>query len=181
MPYALRLALVSALALAGCAIDHTIDLDGTVGLMNDGSSTFRDGSIIPPGSDGSVQPGHDASVPPPRPDSGGPIGFDAGGGPPGNVMCGTSTCATGEICCVNRGGGGISEMCTTPSGCMGAALSCTGPQDCSGGQVCCAQLGGGAPSAMCTSARCRNRLCHTQADCGGMGMCQMFGGLGICF
>jgi hypothetical protein len=104
-------------------------------------------------------------------------------GSTGDIACGdTMTCTGGQVCCTTQGGGGggFSQMCTASDQCTGAPSTCDGPEDCNGTDVCCA----GQQGAQCQAAggMCQFALCHTVADCTGMGQmcCPGIGGADVC-
>jgi len=187
-----------ASAFAGCGTDTTLDVsDSGTGITvpDTGAVVGHDSGIVQIGDGGMVTP-FDSSLFAQdgggftRPD-GGRMRPDAGAPMPGNdagttvgIMCGTAVCGAGETCCVTRGTGGmmISEACTAPGACMGAALACDGPEDCMTGQACCGSVVGGSAGAMCTAAAmcARGRLCHVTADCGAGDTCCSFMGLNVC-
>src|SRR5688572_14312699 len=56
------------------------------------------------------------------------------------VVCDTDVCTGTEVCCVMSGG---ARMCTEPADCMGAEVTCDGPEDCASGENCCGSFTGG--------------------------------------
>jgi len=201
---ALSASLLSATAYAGCGSSTTLedfDTGGGSGTdsgvrpvdtgmiqMGDASPIGNDTGTILPFDAGSM-PADDAG-PFVRPDS----GFtrpDTGPPMPGNdagtttgVMCGTETCTASQECCVTRGSAGmmISQTCTDPGMCTGAALACDGPEDCAAGEACCGTFIGTTAGSMCVAdSMCtRGRFCHATTDCTGADMCCSFMGVSVC-
>jgi len=86
--------------------------------------------------------------------SSGSGGGDAGGAGP--VPCGMTTCSPPQICCTagsrDDAGVHVTQSCTDPSSCQGAAVGCTA-DTCTGGDVCCGSLGSaGGASTQCESS-----------------------------
>jgi len=205
------LAVAVIWAFTGCSSSHLADDGavppgtdaGPVVLMDSGlpPPTPTDAGLPPTPGDAGPPPVLDAGPPPvldagppvldaalpPDLDAGPPTALDAGppamsdsGTPPG-VMCGAMMCGAGEICCATFSGGALMQTCTAPGACMGATLTCDGPEDCSGGEVCCASGGGGGGGTSCRSATgCMFRLCRTAGDCPSGNMCCPFMGSGVC-
>ncbi|MBZ0116067.1 MAG: hypothetical protein K8H88_03655 [Sandaracinaceae bacterium] len=157
--------LLLAAALVGCGGSTSPDTDGGSTPMTDGGSNpMTDGGSMP-ATDGGSMPTTDAGNP---------------GGP--GVMCGTMTCSDPQVCCTTFAMGAVTMTCTDSSMCMGATVSCDGPEDCPG-QVCCAMRtpGGGGGTACVDAAECQfGQLCRTMADCDGMEMCCPLMGRNVC-
>lgn len=172
--------LVIAL-VAGCSESHSAD-------DPDATAAGTDAGRPIPAMDGAIEidAGPGTAV-----DSGGIVVIDVDGGasdvdgggsttpidagPPG-VLCGTTTCADPQICCVTFAGMMATPMCTAPADCTGATVTCDGPEDCGSGEACCGMRGtggGGGGSAACVpEADCGFiRLCHSAADCPAGDMC----------
>jgi hypothetical protein len=139
------LALVVLLSVLGCGDDAGGDDDDVTADAD------------PNAPDGSTQP--DASAITPDADLGG--GADGAVG----IDCNGTPCEGDDICCVTQGGGGASAECLPEGDCMGAVVTCDGPEDCGDGEVCCGTIGGGSGSAECTADTCQFTICHTPADC----------------
>jgi hypothetical protein len=174
--------------------------DSGTTTLPDGGVVPSDGSVTPPPGDGGVTPPPgDGGGPPPPPSDGGivPPPFDGGppppvdGGPspgtdagPGSIVCGATTCSSGQICCATFTGGMVVQTCQSATAtCMGGAtLTCDGPEDCTGGQVCCGMRSPtGGTTACVDAAMCTfGRLCHATTDCTGTDMCCPFMGLSVC-
>jgi hypothetical protein len=194
--------ILGATTYAGCGESTTLEEtdSGSTGIdtgfhgADTGMVTFGDSSVVQ--DTGMISPFPDTGVPAQdgggfvrpdggftRPDTGTMMGGSDSGTTTG-VMCGTAVCGAAEVCCVTRGAGGmmISQACTAPTACMGAALGCDGPEDCMTGQACCGSFIGGSAGAMCVaSAMCtRGRFCHVTSDCTGADMCCSFMGVNVC-
>lgn len=104
-------------------------------------------------------------------------------GPPG-VVCGTSVCASPQVCCIQRRGREQTRTCTAADACSGGvAAECDGPEDCGSGEVCCgARRPGSIGAAECTAeSMCRvGRVCHVDVDCQSGQRCCDIMGVGVC-
>jgi hypothetical protein len=141
---------------------------------------------VPGGADATVGDGSasggGADADPTAPDGGGGTPDAAGGGgtpdaaggggsadaaPGAGVACGETTCFAPQICCVTGGGPGAMAACADPGTCMGAEISCDGPEDCPSDLVCCGSLsptGGGATECQ-PATGCSAVICHVDGDC----------------
>ncbi len=130
--------------------DSGTELDAIVGVDVSGQpdSSFVDVVVGPP--DGGVTV-----------DSGPP-------NPP--IPCGTSQCdPSTEVCCVTFGGQTLSETCTAPTACNGAALTCASAANCPLGDVCCANFSQTTPGSQC-ALKCQGgfqnpQLCALDSEC----------------
>jgi hypothetical protein len=190
------LLVVAGLLFAGCGSATPLD-EGDSGGGTADSGPRADGASIDSGATGDSGGATGDSGSTTDVDSGGTTDTDSGtttdvdagatdvdGGVVG-VACGAATCGSGEICCVTRGSGGmmVSQACTAPGDCMGAALTCDGPEDCATGEACCGSFGGtGGGGATCvTDAMCRfGRLCHVDSECTGTDTCCAVMGVNVC-
>lgn len=190
LPYpAMRhlLLLLSLASLPGCPQSISIDFDAGGGVDAPGGSLDAPGRDAPAmmGTDAPTMMGTDAPMmgtdaPMTGTDAPTMSGTDAG---MVGVACGMATCTGTDICCVNFTGGMVTMACSAPADCMGAPVSCDGPEDCARGEACCGMRGtGGGGSASCVpDASCTfGRLCHETADCTGTDMCCPLMGIGIC-
>jgi hypothetical protein len=196
--------VLGATAYAGCGTATTLEeIDSGTPGIDTGPILVLDTGIVPIGDasvvqdTGMVTPFDSGMVMPPidggpfmrpvsgrtRPDTGMPM-TDPDSGTTTGVMCGTEVCGAAEECCITRGTGGmmIAQACVATGTCMGAALSCDGPEDCMTGEACCGSFIGGAAGAMCVAdTMCaRGRFCHADTDCTGMDTCCSFMGVSIC-
>jgi hypothetical protein len=179
--------VVAACALVmGCTESHAggdsgDDFDaGRIMLFDSGMVMpgFDAGMVMPGFDAGMVNPGTDAGMVMPGTDAGMVMpGTDAGMS--GGVDCGGMTCGASEICCVTLGGGSAMPTCTTEAACMGATVTCDGPEDCPG-QACCVMRTGMSGSVECGPSDCMLRACRSVADCPMGSMCCPFMGTGIC-
>ena len=96
----------------------------------------------------------------------------------GPLMCGSATCAKGDVCCVTGSGGNVTQTCAASCADGGISVACNGPGQC-GGDPCCATL----EKAMPTDVVCETtmnacppsfdiqtrsgmtRLCNVDGDC----------------
>ncbi len=149
--------LLLAAALVGCGGSTSPDTDGGSTPMTDGGSTPMTDGGSGPMTDGGSNPMTDGGSMPAT-DGGSMPTTDAGnpGGP--GVMCGTMTCSDPQVCCTTFAMGAVTMTCTDSSMCMGATVSCDGPEDCSGGQICCGTFSQQANAY--TTLKC-------QSTCGG--------------
>jgi hypothetical protein len=122
-----------------------------------GNGSSKQSDAPPVGSDAPPGDGMQSDTPP----GDGSSGTDAAVG----VVCGATTCAPTQECCVGANGGTCVDMGT----CQTVTFACDGPEDCEANQVCCFAAGGGGPGtagAECKSAQaCQTSACHTDGDC----------------
>lgn len=185
---ALTLSLVLLAIGCGSSEDtNTVPTETDTGAKSDSTAADTGGGAdTSTGTDGS---GGDTTTT----DDTGSSGDGAG------VVCGSTTCTTGEVCCASGDPDvGFMLSCvkgTCPDG--GAALKCDGPEDCpTGAKICCAEVDvtGTFPSCSFNSgvAECRAtcasniptmcpskatvRRCHEKADCpeSGYSKCCLF-------
>ncbi|MGE0789993.1 MAG: hypothetical protein AB7S26_30240 [Sandaracinaceae bacterium] len=118
-------------------------------------------------------------------DAGPPADLDAGGprdaGDTMGIDCMGMTCdSTTEQCCIVANGMGAMASCIAATDmCMGAMVTCDGPEDCAG-NVCCARASLAGIDVMCDPdpSTCgmggfgEFELCHVASDCrNGTDMC----------
>lgn len=112
------------------------------------------------------------------------------GTPEPGVVCGASTCETGQVCCVVGAFTGITATCiasdgTCTGGLLNPVLRCDGPEDCGAEEECCVNLvtdlfSGGPDqlSSSCVAAgTCRSEMparsevCVSGNDCEAAELC----------
>lgn len=139
--------------------DSTIDASGLGDSISTGDSSGKtDSSTI---DESSITP--DTSTPPGD----------------GGLSCGSTTCASGEVCCAAAGDGGASFTCATSCPDSSATISCDGPDKCStSAKYCCAKINvtGTFPSCSFGSgeAACKSDCPTTlPAGCPGTGQAKL--------
>ncbi len=103
-------------------------------------------------------------------DDGGSGPEDAGSVESTTPTCGATTCAAGEVCCVqpsDKTDAGLVGTCGAAASCTGFALSCSYTADCPAGQYCCGDLGASPATASCQTSCSsdENQLCKAAAEC----------------
>src|SRR4051794_23165296 len=124
----MRFAYVTTLSLivaAGCSGDNALAINNA----GDGGGTLTDATVAhPPDQTMKVV---DLSVPPGNLDLSVPKIVDMTSSSPNDadgVACGAQTCAVGEQCCVQAGGGMVSAMCAASCPDGGISVMCDGPE-----------------------------------------------------
>jgi hypothetical protein len=96
----------------------------------------------------------------------------------GPLMCGSATCAKGDVCCVTGSGGNVTQTCAASCADGGVSLACSGPGQC-GGNPCCATLENASPkNVVCETSMSAcppsfdlatksgmTRMCNVSGDC----------------
>lgn len=149
-----RFALVLVLLAAGCGgSDQTVtDAGGDGGGTGNDATTGNDGGN--PGNDGG-NPGNDGGNPG---NDGGTTLNDAGN--PATVPCGTTSCASPQVCCVDTTTQTPTYTCAATCPQNTTTLKCIG-NDC-GSQVCCVFLDQNNQTASQCQASCNTNQNQAQ-------------------
>ena len=157
--------------------EHTVDSGTDAGEHTVDSGTDAGSSTVDSGNDAgehTVDSGTDA----------GEVTIPDGGLPPspGEVSCGSTTCAVAtDECCLTETGGGTCQAVGTTCPTKTATVHCNEESDCSGGQICCVTISIASQSATaaCQTGPCPSagsggaQACRTDQECGSGGPCEV--------
>ncbi len=136
----------------------------------------------------------DTSTPDSSAGDGGLLGSCVGAGTEPGVQCGTTTCSSGQVCCVDHDPIGMTTFptCTAPGSCTAglnglghqiSSIACLTRGNCASGQVCCANPAPSAGLSIVCQTSCNQTFtqmpaCSNTCECSS-GTCKV--ALGGCF